>query len=293
MIKQHWQMMERGVAGVLIAMSLQYSAMAQTENVPIPDVAEVPGGWFFQGSDSVERQYAYQIDEHVYGHDISRRNRWYDVEIDKWHIYLPTYFIMTTPVTNDQYAAFIRDTGYASPDITSEDWESLGLIYGYDATRPFAWKGDTPPRGKGNYPVVLVSWRDAQAYARWLREKTGMRWRLPPEHYWEKAVRGPDGTFYPWGNIYDPNQLNSADRGPFETMPVGQFKAGPYGLYDGAGQVFEWTSSSSQPGYRIVKGGSWDDRGCGVCRPAARHGRAEHTQHILIGFRLMYEAPFH
>ncbi|WP_139833712.1 formylglycine-generating enzyme family protein [Thalassospira alkalitolerans] len=286
-------MMERGVAGVLIAMSLQYSAMAQTENVPIPDVAEVPGGWFFQGSDSVERQYAYQIDEHVYGHDISRRNRWYDVEIDKWHIYLPTYFIMTTPVTNDQYAAFIRDTGYASPDITSEDWESLGLIYGYDATRPFAWKGDTPPRGKGNHPVVLVSWRDAQAYARWLREKTGMRWRLPPEHYWEKAVRGPDGTFYPWGNIYDPNQLNSADRGPFETMPVGQFKAGPYGLYDGAGQVFEWTSSSSQPGYRIVKGGSWDDRGCGVCRPAARHGRAEHTQHILIGFRLMYEAPFH
>ncbi|WP_417815223.1 formylglycine-generating enzyme family protein [Thalassospira alkalitolerans] len=286
-------MMERGVAGVLIAMSLQYSAMAQTENVPIPDVAEVPGGWFFQGSDSVERQYAYQIDEHVYGHDISRRNRWYDVEIDKWHIYLPTYFIMTTPVTNDQYAAFIRDTGYASPDITSEDWESLGLIYGYDATRPFAWKGDTPPRGKGNHPVVLVSWRDAQAYAQWLREKTGMRWRLPPEHYWEKAVRGPDGTFYPWGNIYDPNQLNSADRGPFETMPVGQFKAGPYGLYDGAGQVFEWTSSSSQPGYRIVKGGSWDDRGCGVCRPAARHGRAEHTQHILIGFRLMYEAPFH
>ncbi|WP_339862051.1 formylglycine-generating enzyme family protein [Thalassospira alkalitolerans] len=286
-------MMERGVAGVLIAMSLQYSAMAQTENVPIPDVAEVPGGWFFQGSDSVERQYAYQIDEHVYGHDISRRNRWYDVEIDKWHIYLPTYFIMTTPVTNDQYAAFIRDTGYASPDITSEDWESLGLIYGYDATRPFAWKGDTPPRGKGNHPVVLVSWRDAQAYAQWLREKTGMRWRLPPEHYWEKAVRGPDGTFYPWGNIYDPNQLNSADRGPFETMPVGQFNAGPYGLYDGAGQVFEWTSSSSQPGYRIVKGGSWDDRGCGVCRPAARHGRAEHTQHILIGFRLMYEAPFH
>ena len=195
MIKQHWQMMERGVAGVLIAMSLQYSAMAQTENVPIPDVAEVPGGWFFQGSDSVERQYAYQIDEHVYGHDISRRNRWYDVEIDKWHIYLPTYFIMTTPVTNDQYAAFIRDTGYASPDITSEDWESLGLIYGYDATRPFAWKGDTPPRGKGNYPVVLVSWRDAQAYARWLREKTGMRWRLPPEHYWERPCGVRMGHF--------------------------------------------------------------------------------------------------
>ena len=70
-------------------------------------------------------------------------------------------------------------------------------------------------------------------------------------------------------------------------MPVGQFEAGPYGVLDGVGQVFEWTSSSSQPGYRTVKGGSWDDRGCGVCRPAARHARPEYLKHILIGFRVM------
>ena len=289
MKKQQGHMIGGLFAAVLVAISLPGSGLAQSADVPIPDIVEIPAGWFFQGSDGIERQYAYQIDEQVYGHDVSRRNRWYDVEVDKWRIYLPDYFIMKTAVTNDQYAAFIGDTGRDAPDISEEDWESLGLIYGYDATRPFAWKNGEPPRGKGNHPVVLVSWRDEHDYARWLSEKTGKKWRLPEEIYWEKAVRGPDGIFYPWGNIYDPLQLNSADRGPFDTVPVGQFEPGPYGLYDGAGQVFEWTATSSQAGYRIVKGGSWDDRGCGVCRPAARHGRPEHMQHILIGFRLMYE----
>ncbi len=289
MKKQQSHMIGGLFATVLAAMSLPGSVRAQSADVPYADVAEIPAGWFFQGSDAVERQYAYQIDEQVYGHDISRRNRWYDVEVDKWHIYLPDYFIMKTPVTNDQYAAFVRDTGREVPDISEEDWESLGLIYGYDATRPFAWQNGEPPRGKGNHPVVLVSWRDAQDYATWLSSKTGIKWRIPEEIYWEKAVRGADGIFYPWGNIYDPLQLNSADRGPFDTVPAGQFEPGPYGLYDGAGQVFEWTATSLQAGYRIVKGGSWDDRGCGVCRPAARHGRPEHMQHILIGFRLMHE----
>ena len=289
MKKQQSHMIGGLFAAVLATMSLPGSVRAQSADVPYADVAEIPAGWFFQGSDAVERQYAYQIDEQVYGHDISRRNRWYDVEVDKWHIYLPDYFIMKTPVTNDQYAAFVRDTGREAPDISEEDWESLGLIYGYDATRPFAWQNGEPPRGKGNHPVVLVLWRDAQDYAAWLSSKTGIKWRIPEEIYWEKAVRGADGIFYPWGNIYDPLQLNSADRGPFDTVPVGQFEPGPYGLYDGAGQVFEWTATSLQAGYRIVKGGSWDDRGCGVCRPAARHGRPEHMQHILIGFRLMHE----
>lgn len=289
MKKQQSHMIGGLVAVILAAMTLPGSVRAQSADIPFPDVAEIPAGWFFQGSDMIERQYAYQIDEQVYGNDISRRNRWYDIEVEKWRIYLPGFFIMKTPVTNDQYAAFIRDTGRAAPDISAEDWESLGLIYGYDATRPFAWKNGKPPRGKGNHPVVLVSWRDAQDYATWLSARTGIKWRIPEEIYWEKAVRGADGIFYPWGNIYDPLQLNSADRGPFDTMPVGQFDAGPYGLYDGAGQVFEWTATSLQAGYRIVKGGSWDDRGCGVCRPAARHGRPEHMQHILIGFRLMHK----
>jgi formylglycine-generating enzyme required for sulfatase activity len=78
-------------------------------------------------------------------------------------------------------------------------------------------------------------------------------------------------------------------------MPVGSFPAGasPYGLLDAAGQVFEWTATPPDPGGGrnrfLVKGGSWDDRGCGVCRPAAGHGRPAGLKHILIGFRLVVE----
>lgn len=264
-------------------------ARTQEAGNGIPELVEVPAGWFWQGSDSIERQYAYQIDEQVLGHDISRRNRWYDLEVDKWHVHLLAYDIAKTPVTNAQYAVFIEETGHPEPTIEQEDWERQGLIYNYATIVPFLWNNGHPPHGRGNHPVVLVSWQDAMAYAQWLSEKTGENWQLPDELHWEKAVRGPDGTFYPWGNIFDPSQLNSADSGPFDTMPVGQFDAGPYGVYDGVGQVFEWTRSASQAGYRFVKGGSWDDRGCGVCRPAARHGRPEYLKHILIGFRVMRE----
>ena len=79
--------------------------------------------------------------------------------------------------------------------------------------------------------------------------------------------------------------------GPFDTVPVGRYPRGasPFGLLDVAGQVYEWTATPAGPGRALVKGGSWDDRGCGVCRPAAGHGRPVALKHILIGFRLVRE----
>jgi formylglycine-generating enzyme required for sulfatase activity len=137
--------------------------------------------------------------------------------------------------------------------------------------------------------VVLVSHSDAQAYAAWLSTESRVTWRLPSALEWEKAARGIDGRRYPWGDEFDPPRLNSHDLGPFDTLPVGQYPAGasPFGLLDAAGQVFEWTNSPGNPGRFLVKGGSWDDRGCGVCRPAARHARPQAFKHILIGFRLV------
>ena len=135
----------------------------------------------------------------------------------------------------------------------------------------------------------MVSHDDALAYAAWLSAETGRPWRLPTELEWEKAARGPEGLVFPWGGSFDPALLNSHDTGPFDTVPVGSFPAGasPYGLLDAAGQVFEWTASPGNPGRFLVKGGSWDDSGCGICRPAARHGRPAGIKHILVGFRLV------
>ena len=139
--------------------------------------------------------------------------------------------------------------------------------------------------------MVLVSHGDARAYAAWLTAQTGRVWRLPTELEWEKAARGTDGRIFPWGDRFDPALLNSHDAGPFDTLPVGGRPAGasPYGLLDATGQVFEWTTSPGNPGRFLVKGGSWDDSGCGVCRPTARHARPADIKHILIGFRLLAE----
>ena len=137
----------------------------------------------------------------------------------------------------------------------------------------------------------MGSARRARAYAAWLSKTTGERWRLPSELEWEKAARGPDGRAFPWGQEFAATRLNSHDAGPFDTVPAGSYPAGAshYGLLDAAGQVYEWTSSAAGNGRAFVKGGSWDDRGCGVCRPAARHGRPVALRHIVIGFRLLRE----
>ena len=113
----------------------------------------------------------------------------------------------------------------------------------------------------------MVSFQDATAYAAWLSRKTGQKWRLPAELEWEKAARGADGRRFPWGDTFDAKLTNSHDAGPFDTLLVEQCPKGasPYGLLDAAGQVFEWTEAVPGKKRAIVKGGSWDDRGCRVC----------------------------
>ncbi len=263
----------------------------------VPEVVIIAAGPFVRGSDRAEREAAYALDEAAYGHDVTRRQGWYENEPPRSSAATPAFAITVTPITNRQYAAFIAATGHRRPDVTPEEWAGYRLAHPFARTRRHAWRIDAatgravPPPGRGDHPVVLVSHDDAAAYAAWLSSVTGATWRLPSEAEWEKAVRGPDGRHFPWGDEFDASRLNSADQGPFDTTPVGAYPAGagPFGLLDGAGQVYEWTARPAGPGRFIVKGGSWDDKGCGVCRPAARHGRPEGIRHILIGFRLVRE----
>ncbi len=113
--------------------------------------------------------------------------------------------------------------------------------------------------GRGNRPVINVSWLDVTAYAKWLSQQTGQQYRLPTEAQWEYAARAGTKTKYWWGNTASHEYANYGDEGWNGlakgkdrwkyTSPVGSFAANPFGLYDTAGNVWEWTCSEYENGY--------------------------------------------
>ena len=241
----------------------------------------VPAGEFWMGSTPEEREYGYHLDESLHGSTVARRQKWFEVETRR-RLEVPAYRIDRNLVTNADYARFVAATGYRAPFVDEETWRGYRLVHGYARVLKFLWPGRRPPEGREQHPVVLVGHVDAAAYCTWRGA------RLPSEAEWEKAARGTDGRYFPWGNAFDAGLLNSEDGGPFDTVPVGKYPNGqsPYGVLDMAGQVFEWTSTlfRIEPPRYVVKGGSWDDFP-GVTRAAARHGRPPQLKHILVGFR--------
>jgi toxoflavin biosynthesis protein ToxD len=266
-------------------------ASATSSGAEMPTVVDVPAGSFVVGSDRQEREYAYQLDTRAYGHSNTRKWKWYENERARQRIEVSAFKITKNLITNAQYAKFIEATRHLSPNVDRTTWDSYGLIHPYKRSWRHAWISGKIPKGRENHPVVMVSFYDAVAYATWLSAQTKFKWRLPREVEWEKSARGTDGRWFPWGNIFDATLVNSHDRGPFDTQRVGKYLKGmsPFGLLDAAGQVFEWTEAVSSKKRAIVKGGSWDDSGCGICRPAARHTRPMEIKHILVGFRLVRE----
>ena len=96
--------------------------------------------------------------------------------------------------------------------------------------------------GRGQRPVINVSWPDAVAYTQWLSSQTGENYRLPSEAEWEYAVRAGTETAYSWGNDIGRNLANCYECGSHwdgsKTAPVGSFRANRWGLYDMHGLVF-------------------------------------------------------
>ncbi len=137
--------------------------------------------------------------------------------------------------------------------------------------------------GRGRRPVINVSWEDAQAYAKWLSEQAGKRYRLPTEAEWEYAGRAGSKTEYWWGDTIGRGQANCDGCGSQwdnkQSGPVGSFKANCFGLFDTAGNVWEWVEdcwhdnyngapidgrawkaeNGGRCGRRVIRGGSWDN----------------------------------
>lgn len=247
----------------------------------------IPSGSFAMGSTRAEREYGYRLDETLHDSNVARTYGWFERETRRV-VTLPDYRIDVYPVTNADYSRFVGATSHPAPFVGRAVWQAYGLIHEYEAVQRFLWIDGKPPQDRLQHPVVLISQADAAAYCKWRGQQQGVSLRLPSEAEWEKAARGTGAAYFPWGDKFDPDFLNSFDRGPFDTVPVGQYPLGksPYDIFDMAGQVFEWTSTrwEHDAAKFVVKGGSWDDLP-GVTRAAARHGRPTHLKHILIGFR--------
>ena len=158
--------------------------------------------------------------------------------------------------------------------------------------------------GRGDRPVLGVSFEDAQSYAAWLSEKTGQAYRLPTEAEWEYAARAGSTTPFSFGYTVSTEQANFNGEHPYgapvgvnlaRTTPVANFAPNPFGLFDMHGNVWEWTADCWTDGHggagegdcsmRVLKGGAWNTGGWRL-RSAHRIGKNQTAREYDNGFRL-------
>ena len=247
-----------------------------------PEMVVVPAGKFVMGSPDDEPQ---RLSSESPQHEVT---------------FARPFAVGRHAVTRGQFAAFINATGHK----TDDRWRNPGL------------------RQDDSHPVVCVNWNDAKAYASWLAEVTGRRYRLLTEAEWEYAARAGTITPFWWGPSITPEQANydgnyvyggGGSKGTFrgDTMPVGSFDPNPWGLYNVHGNVWEWCEdtwhddyngapsdgsawhsektsrgrSGDEFGSRVVRGGAWDNLP-GNLRSAQRLRYLSEIRDDLLGFRL-------
>lgn len=211
---------------------------------------------------------------------------------------IESFAIARFPVTCDEYLAFLnalaREDLRAARRHVPRARAQEGHYWSYDERRRAFTYPEKTPGGQvwiGGLPVNGVSMEDALAYAEWRRKLTGERLRLPTENEWEKAARGVDGRFFPWGDHFEPTfcKMKLSRNLPYpEPEPVGAFETdcSPYGVRDMAGGVREICVSDSDPDpVPVMRGGCWHDTGL-FCRVAFRHVTQPEFVNTGLGFRL-------
>jgi formylglycine-generating enzyme required for sulfatase activity len=319
---------------------------ANTGKANLKEMVLIKGGLFWMGGDS------------IWGRPD---------EFPRHKVEVSSFYIDVHEVTNRQFGAFVNATGYVTTAEKKPDWEELkkqvppGTPKPDDSLLVAASLVFTPPNhtvsldnpyiwwkwvnganwrhpegsksnldGKDDFPVVQVSWEDAQAYCRWAGK------RLPTEAEWEFAARGgQQKAIYPWGtemvtagtkkaNVWDGQfpVKNTGLDGYVLAAPVAQFPPNPYGLYDMAGNVWEWVADWYTADYyavcnkkgvvrnpqgpdksldpdepyamkKVTRGGSFlcNDQYCSGFRIGARMKTSWDTGLNHTGFRCVVSAP--
>ncbi len=252
------------------ASAQQHAPMRLASELPfVLEMIVLPGGVFSMGSlrDEPERHAS---------------------ERPRHEVLIAPFALGKTEVTFAQYDAFVEATAQRKP--SDSGW------------------------GRGDRPVINVSWNDALAYTAWLSKETGETYRLPSEAEWEYAARAGMQTQFWTGRCIHTDQANYDGRYDYgdcgaktgvyrrQTVPVGSFRANPWGIHDIAGNVWEWVQDRYHVGYlgapadssawesgknpeRVLRGGSWFDVPR-VLRSANRSSGRPENWSYMVGFRV-------
>ncbi len=198
-------------------------------------------------------------------------------------------FVMSKfPVTNAQFDIFAKaEDGYKNPrwwnfSEHARQWFNLGK--GFSASR---FSGGERPREN-------VNWYEAMAFANWLSRLLKMKITLPTVAQWQRAAKGDDDRYFPWGDDYHEEHCNTRESGLKMTTPVNRYAKGasPYGVYDMAGNVWEWTMNTAPPHddgrdfRRAVAGGSFVST-CDRVQTSFRYYLNPRVRYSSIGIRLV------
>jgi sulfatase modifying factor 1 len=197
---------------------------------------------------------------------------------------LDAFYMDTFEVSNAQYRACVS-AGGCTPGNKADS---------------FTYQGYRDNPTYDNYPVVGVTWDQAEAFCRWADK------RLPSEAEWEYAARGPENLTWPWGNTFDPNlsAASAADTQPVNSYPGG---ASPFGVYNMAGNVGEWVAdvydetfyanspaknplSTGDGAGRIFRGGSFANLDGAFYTTSRRYSNARTFNDVDVGFRCARDA---
>ena len=300
-----------GVNPSVASAKISVEILPPSEPIAPKGMVLIPVGEFQMGNDAqralnneqpVRRQVRTAEDVFALIHDTQRAA---NNEQPVHTVYLNAFFMDEHEVTNFEYQQFVRANPSWQKDKIDERFHNGNYLKD--------WTKNAYPSGKTRHPVVYVSWYAAMAYAQWQSK------RLPTEAEWEYAARGGlAGKRYPWGDKFDHDKLHikpvgDPTRATGDTAKVGQYPPNGYGLYDMAGNVWEWcldeynadfyfTSPRENPfsgangldwvvnnfiaveSDRVLRGGSWYDFGLAL-RVHSRSGKEPLKTYFDTGFR--------